>query len=334
MKVTILQKLPDDFFKATPNSLHQLIPDGTLICLAGKKTKPLFLSCLLHGNETSSFYSIQRLLKEFKELPRSLIIFFGNVSAAARGKRHLENQPDYNRIWSGNNSIQEKMAQEVIGFAKKQDLWASIDIHNNTGSNPYYACINGRDRSSLALASMFSNDIIYFEEPHSVQAIAFTRLCTSVTLECGKSGDQNGIDKIVAYLKQVLSLESFDHVELHTDQLTAFHTIAKIILPKHLNVDFNFSSQANCHISFLADLDKYNFKSINQGTALAKVSQPDCFLKVYDNSERDVTAHYLEEKSGEILVKKTFIPSMLTKDIFVAKDDCLGYIMQPIELHL
>ena len=58
---------------------------------------------LLHGNEPTGLLAIQSLLQRYKDkiLPRSLSIFFGNVSAASKRARRLDEQADYNRIWPG-----------------------------------------------------------------------------------------------------------------------------------------------------------------------------------------------------------------------------------------
>lgn len=62
--------------------------------------EPLFVSMLLHGNETTGLLAVQRLLDKYRDqpLPRALSVFVGNVEAARLGLRRLEGQPDYNRI--------------------------------------------------------------------------------------------------------------------------------------------------------------------------------------------------------------------------------------------
>jgi hypothetical protein len=60
----------------------------------------------------------------------------------------LPGQPDYNRIWPGgeaDDSPEARMMAEVVAVLHKRGLFASVDVHNNTGLNPHYACINRVD---------------------------------------------------------------------------------------------------------------------------------------------------------------------------------------------
>ncbi|HAZ13422.1 MAG: hypothetical protein A2X86_14640 [Bdellovibrionales bacterium GWA2_49_15] len=333
MSLRILHSLPDGLLSCTPATLKNVLSDGSLICLKGDRPAPLFLSCLLHGNETSSFYAVIKLLQNVSRLPRSLMIFFGNVTAASQALRQMPNGPDFNRIWAGGMTQEERMASEVLDFARGQELWASIDMHNNTGDNPYYACINKRDHPTLGLASLFSDKMLFFEEPRQTQSIAFSKFCTSVTLECGKSGDQLGVTLLVHYLEKVLTLESLEEINLSGDKVSAFQTVSRILLPPSLEVDFAFNDSSSSQLSFLPELESYNFQVIKKGTFLAKLPGPfstECHLQVLDNSGGDLTNKYFRRRQNNLVVENDFIPAMLTKDVRVAKDDCLGYILQKL----
>lgn len=98
-----LDFVPDGLLSVSAESLHSILNKPTLIHLTGKHPEPLFVSVLLHGNETTGFFAIQELLKQYQDqtLPRSLSIFFGNIKAASLGLRRLDGQPDFNRIWPG-----------------------------------------------------------------------------------------------------------------------------------------------------------------------------------------------------------------------------------------
>jgi len=158
--------------------------------------------------------AIQLLLKKYKDkqLPRSLSLFFGNVTAAGQNLRRLESQPDYNRIWPGtefSDCPETKMAKEIVSIMKKRDVFASVDVHNNTGLNPHYACINHLDNQFLQLASLFGRLIVYFIRPKGVQSAAFAQICPAVTLECGRPGQQHGVEHAFEYLNSCLHLLEF-----------------------------------------------------------------------------------------------------------------------------
>ena len=51
-----IERFPTELLTATPESLHSLFPEPTLFHLQGKHKDPLFISVLLHGNETTGFF--------------------------------------------------------------------------------------------------------------------------------------------------------------------------------------------------------------------------------------------------------------------------------------
>jgi len=128
--------IPDALLDAKAEDLHALLPAPTLFHLAGKNPQPLFICTLLHGNETTGFYAIQRLLKKYKsqQLPRAISLFIGNIAAAKENQRHLDNQDDYNRIWPGshhNDSAEKDMMQTVTRIMEKKKPWqkSALRLH-------------------------------------------------------------------------------------------------------------------------------------------------------------------------------------------------------------
>ena len=89
---------------------------------------------LLHGNEDTSWLAIRELLRQYqnRELPRALSIFIGNVQAARYGLRRLTGQLDYNRIWKGGTTPEHNMTSQVLEEMQQRNVFAAIDIHNNT----------------------------------------------------------------------------------------------------------------------------------------------------------------------------------------------------------
>ena len=78
--------------------------------------------------------------------------------------------------------------------------YANIDIHNNTGNNPHYACITSLNDRYLHLARLFSRTIVHFKKPVGVQAAALAAICPAVTIECGplcSFPDRLGVGRVV-----------------------------------------------------------------------------------------------------------------------------------------
>ena len=61
----------------------------------------------------------------------------------------------------------------VVDIMRERGVFASIDLHNNTGSNPHYACVNRLDNRYLHLATLFARTVVYFLRPTGVQSVSY-----------------------------------------------------------------------------------------------------------------------------------------------------------------
>jgi len=324
------ETLPENFLNITAENIHQVLAKPSLIHLKGKEPRPLFICTLLHGNETTGFYALQKLLRSYEntELPRSISIFIGNVKAAEEGLRRLDEQVDYNRIWPGTHQhylAEAHMMKRVTDIMQEKQVWASIDIHNNTGKNPHYACINKLEKDFMALAGMFSHTLVYFTTPKGVQSSAFAELCPSVTLECGQSGQEAGIDHALNYLQNVLGADELNRVD--TDHLKLFHTVARVTIPE----GYSFGFEDDATINLLPEIEGYNFKELEKGTELARVEpESSAFLEAFDDDEREVGREFFLYDEEKIMLKRAMMPAMLTMNTHVIRQDCLCYLMERI----
>ncbi len=326
--LNIIHDIPEELITCELKDINNVLSGPTLLHIKGKIKSPLIISTLLHGNETTSFYVLQKLLEDFKEnIPqRDVILFIGNIEAASLGLRQVKGKVDYNRIWKKGESAENKMAMDVIDYVKELKPFANIDIHNNTGANPFYACINKIENSFLQLASLFSKRVVYFTEPSEVQSMAFSNICPSVTIEAGQSGQDNSVEEVYTFIQNVLKQNSLC-LDSSSKGLTVFHTVARIKIDKFAKVDFHFENGSS-DISFISDIESLNFKLISPGTKFALESNK--VFKIVDNNQNDITDIFFRTQDKQLITAQGFIPSMLTKDIDIIKSDCLGYIMEKI----
>jgi len=327
--------LPKELLTATPQSLHSLFPEPTLFHLTGKHKEPLFVSVLLHGNEPTGFLALQKLLIKIQdtELPRSLSFFLGNTQAASQGLRRLDDQPDYNRIWPGTEYTETKesrITKEIVETMQQRNIFASIDIHNNTGLNPHYACINKLDNQFLQLASLFGRLVVYFTRPKGVQSGAFAEICPAVTLECGKPGHQHGVDHAFEYLNSCLHISQLLNQPVPLHDLDVYHTVAQV----KVNQDINFSFEdADADLLLDKELERMNFTEIPAGTQLANIFDMTTLpVTAKDETGKIVTDNFFSIIDDTLQINKTTMPSMLTLDEKVIKQDCLCYLMERLEL--
>ncbi|MDD5322550.1 MAG: M14 family metallopeptidase [Methylococcales bacterium] len=327
--------LPEDLLEVSSKDLHTILPEPTLIHLSGKHTAPLFVSVLLHGNEPTGFMAIQLLLKKYKDrqLPRSLSLFVGNVTAANHNLRSLDNQPDYNRIWPGTelpDCAETEMAKEIVALMKKRNVFASVDIHNNTGLNPHYACINSLDNQFLQLASLFGRLIVYFIRPKGVQSSAFAQICPAVTLECGRPGQQHGVEHAFEYLNSCLHLTELPQHQILPRDIDLFHTVAQVKINDQVNFSFN---RADADLLLSVDIEHMNFTEIFPGTVFG-LSKNNATMPLIARDEHGniVTNDFFSVQNSELQINRPTMPSMLTLDERVIKQDCLCYLMERIHL--
>jgi succinylglutamate desuccinylase len=324
--------LPDGLLDVESNELLSIIKAPTLIHLDGNVKKPLFICTLLHGNETTGFYAIQKLLREYKNktLPRSISIFIGNVEAAAKDKRRLDSQADYNRIWPGthhSDSAETDMMKTITNIMRKRKPFASIDIHNNTGYNPHYACINILNPRCLQLARIFSNTIVHFTSPKGVQSAAFSDFCPALVLECGQSGQADGITDSVEFLMSVLNLETISSDQL--EHINLYHTVARVTIPEV----FSFGIEEESDIQLSEELESRNFDELTAGSIFASIkSDSDAHIVVTNESDENVTGEFFEMNNNKLILKKNVTLSMYTTNEQAIEQDCLCYLMERIHI--
>ncbi len=324
--------LPPGFIDCTAKNLHHVVSGPSLIHLKGKKKSPLFISILQHGNEIVGLYAVQQLLKAYQntELPRSVSIFVANVDAAREGARRLDHQPDYNRMWIEESEVAQypeaRIMQQVTSVMKEKMPFVSVDLHSNTGLNPHYACINKLDNRFYQLATLFSKTVVYFIRPEGVQSMAFSQFCPSVTLECGHLDDQAGITHAFEYLDSCIQLAEIPDTAINKNKMDLFHTVATVKVPSEFSFSFSDSVE---DIYFNPDLETYNFKEVEINAPFA-ITHPDknVRLKVYNEAGEDVFNAFFQHENNEIRTRKSMMPSMITLDEKIIRQDCLCYLME------
>jgi succinylglutamate desuccinylase len=327
------EDIPAGLLDCEATDLHRILSGPSLIHLRGERPEPLFVSVLLHGNETTGWQAMRSVLQDYqgRRLPRSLSLFIGNVAAAAKGVRHLEDQSDFNRIWKAEgHHPEEVMVRQILEQMRERNIFACIDIHNNTGRNPHYACVNRLATPFFRLATLFSRTIVYFLKPDTVLSLAFADLCPAVTVECGRSVERSGVLHAREFIHNALTLDHFSEESMDLHSLHVFHTVAVVKLHEDLSIGVD---QQDADIDLLPDVDQFNFHEIQPGTPLARVNH-DRAMPVYAHNEfgKDVAERYFEVRDGYLCNTLPVMPSMMTLDTDVVKQDCLCYLMERLDL--
>jgi succinylglutamate desuccinylase len=328
--LTVLDTLPERFLETPASELHRLLPGPTLIHLPGRRPLPLFVSVLLHGNEDTGVVAVQQLLRAQagRRLPRALSLLVGNVAAARVGMRRLDGQPDYNRVWPGaelyRGSPENAAMSEAFACMQARGVFASIDIHNNTGLNPHYCVVNRLDEESLQLALLFSRTVVWFRGLAGTQTTAFSSICPALTIECGKPGKAANEAHAASFIEACLHLAQFPSHPVHAHAIDLYHTVATVRVPT--TVSFGFGD-ALADIDFDPELDHMNFRQLDSGTLFGRTRLP-LPIDVRDEAGSDVTAAFFDCRAGEVRLRRSATPAMLTLDERVVRQDCLCYLME------
>ena len=324
-------ELPDGLLEAKVDELEALLGGPALIHLPGRRPAPLFVTVLAHGNESTGFYALQSLLQAWsgRELPRALSVFIGNVAAASHGQRFLDGQADYNRVWPGTehpDAPEARMMQRVVDCMRERSAFASIDLHNNTGINPHYACINRVDNQFLHLASMFSRTVVYFIRPLGVQSMAMSHVCPAVTIECGKPGHEYGVEHARDFLDACLRLHELPEHPVASHDVDLFHTVATVKVRE--DISFSFRDEP-VNLQLVGNIDHLNFRELPAGTQIGWLDRPGLdVLDVRDDNGQEVGEHYFFVDGRALTTTRVFMPSMFTLDRKIIRQDCLGYLME------
>jgi succinylglutamate desuccinylase len=324
-------ELPAGLLEAQADALAELLGGPSLVHLPGRRERPLFIAVLLHGNETTGLFAVQSLLREFRdrELPRSLSLFIGNVDAAHDRVRRLAGQPDYNRVWPGTehpDSPERRLMAEIFDIMRQRRPFASVDVHNNTGINPHYACINRIDHRFMHLASLFSRTMVYFIRPRGVQSMAFAELCPAVTVECGKVGQSAGQEHVGEFLRACLHLSEIPEHPVPPHDVDLYHTVATVRVPRVFSFGFGDKPVDVC---FVNELDHLNFRELPPGTELARLNGVAKLpVEALDEQGQEVAERFFTVENDLLRTRRSLMPAMLTLDERVIRQDCLGYLME------
>ncbi len=245
--------------------------------------------------------------------------------------RRLEEQPDYNRIWPGaedGGTPEHEMARRITADMAARRVFAAIDIHNNTGLNPHYACVNRLDEPFLHLATLFSRIVVHFTRPVGTLSGASAAHCPSVAIECGKPGNAASEAAAAEFVAAVLHLDHFPAHPVPAHDIDLYRSVGVVRVPD--NVRFGFGRE-DVAVRFDPALDHLNFRDLPAGTPLARVAPlARVPLDVRDECDTPIADRYFEIVADELRTRRALMPAMLTCDERVIRQDCLCYLMERI----
>jgi hypothetical protein len=162
--------------------------------------------------------------------------------------------------------------------------------------------------------------------------MAMATLGPSVTLECGKVGQTRGADHAQSYVEACLRLSEHPQHPVAAHDLDLYHTVATVKVPPEVSFGFGV---AGLDLELADDLERLNFRELPAGTLFARATAAAGLpLDVRDERNREVADRYFAVAGGEVRTRCVVMPSMLTRNEQVIRQDCLCYLMERYDNHL
>ncbi len=192
----------------------------TLVFIPGTDPHPRarLVAALLHGNEDSGYRAVLDMLRGGEHYAFDLWVFIGNVRAAHQegwfAHRYLDGQEDFNRTWGLNapTTRMRRCSDAVYDIVASSELEAAIDIHNNTGLNPFYAIVPDPTQEAMSLAGSLADTILRWPlRAHTLMEV-LSPICPAVSVECGLPALDESHAYAAAALRRFLAIESIEAV--------------------------------------------------------------------------------------------------------------------------
>ncbi|MCY3803843.1 MAG: succinylglutamate desuccinylase/aspartoacylase family protein [Gammaproteobacteria bacterium] len=325
MRFDLRHELSPDVLECAAPQLANVLSGPTLFDLGKPGKDPLFVSVLLHGNETSGWEAVRKLFLRHPELTASssVLILVGNVLSAQKGVRKLDSQPDYNRVWNGGTTPEHKLAQDVVAYVGSKRPWCAIDVHNNSGPNPHYSVITDLSPATRSLASSFSSLAILAKQPPGTLTQAFSGFCTSIAIEAGIPTDPDSSERASELIRQLLSEGKL--VEKSSESLEIFDNFIRV------TVEPGATSEDRTFPKLNPELDTFNFKCLPAGSLVCSLNDHSLGIRANNVELQDVTDHYFVIENSEVRLRRDVIMSMYTRDPLIAIQDCICYFLKSIK---
>lgn len=325
----------EQLLRLNPFEFARALQVPTLIRVPGTGDgPPRGVACLLHGDESTGLEAVLKVLQRRRRWPFDLWVLVGNVRAAvAEGgfrHRYLPDQEDFNRVWgdldTGPDTPQREAAVAIVEHLSTCGLSAMVDVHNNTGDNPFYAIVTSDQAVDFNVATLFTTTILRWNLLVNTLMEALPRDVAAIAVECGLPGLPESRAFAVDGLRRYLGVRRFrdDHVRFDVD---VYGDMVTVKVPDE--VSFAFGGDLGDHDFVVADgSDRHNFLRIPEGHVIGRVPAGRPVPLVVEGPRGTVvTDQHLDVTDGGLVVTRhATIPVMMTRTVDAARKDVLFYM--------
>lgn len=322
--------------------------EDVLVALAGKPAliripaaattqspKARLVACLMHGNEPSGYRAALEVLRRGERFPFDLWVLIGNVRAATRdgwyAHRYLDDQEDFNRVWEVGPATtrMRRCAAAMLDELRSAGLEAAVDLHNNSGQNPYYAVVPNPSRRGLQLAALCADTGLHWRLRAYTLMEALSGTCPTVAVECGLPHLPEGTAFAAGVIHRFLGADGFDRPAdgeaARPGRMVA--TLHRVTIRPEVNFAFGGVVDEETDLVIVPGLDGYNFEVMPAGHTIGHVDIGTATpLSATDMNGSDVTDRFFRiTPDGRLITTEDVTPVMMTTTVVQARRDCLFY---------
>ena len=329
----VLDHVPPEFLESSPERLIEVLPQPTLFDLKGRDPRPLFVSTLLHGDEETGLEAAQALLRRHlgKGLNRSLLLFVGNVEAAAAGVRTLPNQRDFNRIWPGtalSPDHQTKMAQFVYDYAARRPLFATSIFTTTPASIRIMAASRGSSPSSSLWQGSFRAPSFILSVPSACKPRPSPGFLPRSPSNAARSARARPKIMRSDCWKPASPLRSFRSTRRRPRPQSSAHLRDLACRRRRHSLRW---LPGRLHVR--RRVDHLNFSELTPGATFGRLGNGVGQLELAPGEGAEAQpVGYFDYANGEIRLARSAIPAMLTTKPAAVRQDCLCYLMHRIDM--
>lgn len=325
--------LGDDLLALDDLELLAELQRPTLIRIPGRgEQQPRAIATLLHGDESTGYQAALSILRRQHTYPFDLYVVIGNVRAALEGRgyehRFLDDQEDFNRIWGLEELTtgQRLAADGILTKLMQADLESLVDVHNNSGDNPFYAIVMNERPETLHLATRFTTTLLHWDLGAHTLMEAFSEDVAALAIECGLPGGPESRAFAIDGLRRYLGAKPLPTESIRVD-FDMLRKLRKVEIRPEVNFSFGGELDDVIDFTIAVDADRTNFVEVDKGHVLGRV-HPGATVPIVVTAAdgTDVTADHFTVVEGEVVQLKRATPVMMTRTVEAARKDCLFYL--------
>lgn len=329
--------LPDELLELDDRDLLEALGRPTLVRVPGTgEQAPRAVACLLHGDESTGYRALLRVLRRRRRYPFDLYAIIGNVRAALAppgyAHRFLDDQEDFNRIWGLDDPTTQarRAADAMLDELRRAGIESLVDIHNNSGNNPFYAIVTALRPETLNLATIWTTTILHWDLGAHTLMEELQDDCAAIAVECGLPSLPESLAFATDGLRRYLGAGPLEtgRIRCDFDMLGGLRRV--LVKPE---VRFRFGGPLDDDVDFVVDedADVHNFVRVRAGHVIGRVRPGSAMpVRAIEPGGRDVTDEHFVIRDGEVLLTDDVTPVMMTRTVEAARKDCLFYLTNEV----